>query len=210
MPVITVEGKSSIFRAAERGTLTVSLTTRGSQRIDTLTRHNERHNALVALAVARRDANVATWHQAGRVGTWSHTTKDDGVVHRAHSTVQIKYRGFEALAEDVARLAEVDGTSVSVGWALTEDTKRELTTLAQGRAIADATGKARSYADAVRSGGGSDISLTKVTEAHLVRATSAVPGSYTRGSAGGASGQAQITTPDIEAEAAVVAEFLLP
>lgn len=210
MPVITVEGKSSIFRAAERGTLSITLSTRGSQRAETVKRHNERHNALVALAVSRRDATAATWFQAGRVGTWTYTSTDDGIQHRASSTVEIKYRDFEALAEDVARLAEIDGTFVHVQWALTEDTKRELTAVAQGRAIADATGKGRSYAEAIRPGAQNEISLTRVTEAHLARTNSAVTGSYTRGSAGGSSGQAQITTPDIEVEAAVVAEFVLP
>ncbi|GAA3644912.1 SIMPL domain-containing protein [Microbacterium marinilacus] len=220
MTSITVEGSHRIYRAAERGTLQLTVSLKGTDRDRVVRTHADLHNEVAAAVRARREAGAATWYDAGRISVWAYTPDPTQkhpkpvTTHRASSTIEAKYADLAMLADDVAGFSAREGVAVGpVQWSLTEATRTGLQAEAAAGAIADATKRALTYAEAIRPGGGVHLALARVIESHLHGAGGGggFAGTYARGAAMAMadSAPAEITTPDLEVSASVVAEFQL-
>lgn len=163
-----------------------------------------------------------TWSSVGAIGTRSwRPFQTKGVtppqMYAATADVQVKFRDKGALAYFVDTWAGQPGVTVRyVQWALTEQVRLKSEADALGRAVAQATERARVMAAA---GGYADVRLVEVADPGLLsgmRAAQAGPsGVYAMSGRGGVSsagsteqGPVEITPEDVDITSTVHARFV--
>lgn len=162
--IITVQGSASEWLDAERGTATIRVSFDGPQRQPVFEAATEAASGITAALRELGDGAVTRW-SADRVAVWSQRPwnnqgKQLAPVYTAALGVTARFRDFDALAEFVERFATTPGVTVAgIEWDLTEETRTAALTRVRSAAVADATAKARAYADAAGLGELSPVAI---------------------------------------------------
>ena len=155
--IVTVEGQFDAHHPAERGTVRLRVGAQGEAREPVITKTKALHTALSAEVQAMLDGakGPVTWWSADRMQVWSSQPwNKDGkqlpLVHHAAVSLEVKFSDLGRLAAWTEEVAMREGVTVlGIDWALTEITKRRLTTEAQHRAVKHAVDKATAYAQSL-------------------------------------------------------------
>lgn len=221
---ITVTGVGKVSLPPERATvhLTVGFETANQQEA------LDRTTATLHEVVRHIDylkgmsPSPTTWSSVGAIGTRSwRPFQTKGVtpppMYAAKADVQLKFRDQGALAYFVDTWAGQPGVTVRyVQWALTEQVRLKSEADALGRAVAQATERARVIAKA---GGFADVRLVEVADPGLLAgmrsAQGGSSGGYAMSARGGAplagsaeQGLVEITPEDIDIQSTVHARFV--
>jgi len=152
---ISVTGEAKAHRAAERGTVHLTIGFEGRRRAEVLPPTEALHAEVTAvLGSLRDDAGPVTWWSSDqiRVGghrPWNNQGKQLPIVYRTAVTVRAKFSDFERLGSWVTELSQRDGVTVNrIEWTLTERTRDTVTAEVRRAAVADAIDKATAYAEA--------------------------------------------------------------
>lgn len=215
---ITVEGRFTHHRAAERGTVSLVVGFEGPQRDDVVQRATHAHARIVdqVRALHHPSSGPVTWWAAQRLSVWSRRPwNDEGkqlpFVHHANVGLDAKFSDLARLAEWVEQVAVLDGVSVQgVSWTLTDVTRKQLVADARARAVADAVARATAYAAALGLG---DVRAVELAEPGMLgdhsrpTASQSVAAARTASSTNGG-GRLDLKPEDITVDSAVHARFL--
>jgi uncharacterized protein len=153
---ITVQGTHTAWFDAERATVHVSAAFDGPERDEVFARATQTAAEVTALITPLHDAAAGpvTWWSSDRVSVWSDRPwNNDGkrlpLVYHATIGLQAKFNDFDALSRVIEQLAVMDGVNVGgIEWDLTDDRRTAVTDDVRRKAVADAVGKAATYASA--------------------------------------------------------------
>ena len=151
--IITVQGSASEWLDAERGTATVRISFDGPKRAPVVEATSTAGAELTAALEELAGGAVTRW-SADRIAVWSHRPwnadgKQLAPVYNAVLTARARFQDFDALAAFIERFATAPGVEIDgVEWELAAETRRAAEARVRTAAVADATAKARAYADA--------------------------------------------------------------
>ncbi|MEX7473178.1 SIMPL domain-containing protein [Mycobacterium adipatum] len=165
---ITVRGSFSAFQPPERGTVHASISYHGPD-AEWVYDRVARDLDVVKQSILRLkdgDSGAVTWWSAQQLRTWTNRpTNRDGeelpLVHVASVGIEVKFRDFTALSQWVGgHITGTEGFELSyVRWALTSNSREELTTRVRTGAVQDAAARAQLYADALDLGTVSPVAI---------------------------------------------------
>lgn len=165
---ITVRGSAWAEHAPERASVSVTISTRGPERTPVSEEATAALAALRSLLEGRHDpahGPVTRWSMdALTVSSDRQWVRDDEheVVHRARVSGVIEVSDLPALPPLLDELTAVPAVNVDgVDWSLTEARLLEVTEAVRQQAVADALGKATSYAAAL---GHSDVTAIAIAD----------------------------------------------
>jgi len=172
---ITVEGLSSIHRHAERGVISVAVSSDGSSKETVSQEVTSTSNLLQQMfkelapktetGTATSDAPITVFSM-GSIQSWSRIQYDKDNQpgprqYHASSSFEVIFRDFEKLgdvASSLFAMPHVDITSIS--WRLTDETRESLGSETRKAAMLNAIQKARDYAEVI----GREVVAVKITD----------------------------------------------
>lgn len=155
--VITVQGRYTARFAAERATVHLAVSFDGPARDEVVTSATTTAQNITEQLDALHDAAagpVVSW-SSDRVRVWAdrpwnNEGKQLPLVHHAQIGVTAVFSEFEALADVLGVVTLISGVQLGgIEWDLTKSTRISALAEVRARAVADATDKARVYAQAV-------------------------------------------------------------
>ena len=154
---IIVRGEARQRYPAERATVGLAATLEGADRTDVYRRAVALADPLTADLRRLQDGGAVTRWSSDQLRVFSYRpyseTKTRQLRYRVAIKVDAEFADFEALSEFLDRWAVEDGVDVNhTTWDVTEDNRREYEAQLRRAAVADATQKAQSYADAAGRG----------------------------------------------------------
>lgn len=160
--VITVQGRSTARHAAERAVVRLGVSFDGPARDAVFAKANAAAETLRDAIQSLHDAAagpITTWSsdsiQVWSDRPWNQDGKQLPLVYHARIGFTAEFSDFDSLSRFLEQQAAADGVTINwVEWKLTDERKDAATTEVRALAVADATRKAQTYADA--------IGLTKV------------------------------------------------
>lgn len=154
--IITVRGSAWAEHTPERARVAFTISTRGPERAPVTEQASSAMTVVRDLVERRHDASrgpVTRWSMdALTVSSDRHWVRDDEheIVHRARVSGEIEVSELDALAGLLDDLTAVPAVNIDgIDWSLTEARELEATESVRQAAIADALGKATSYAAAL-------------------------------------------------------------
>ncbi len=155
--VITVQGQHTARYAAERGTAHLAVSFDGPDREEVVASATSTARQITEHIASLHDASsgpVVSW-SSDRVRVWSDRPwSSDGAqlppVHHAQIGITAVFSEFETLADVLGLVTVMPGVQLGgIEWELTRSTRVSALAEVRSRAVADATDKARVYAQAV-------------------------------------------------------------
>ncbi|MBX3093478.1 MAG: SIMPL domain-containing protein [Cryobacterium sp.] len=155
--VITVQGRDVARHAAERAVVRLGVSFDGPARDAVFTDASTAAESLRGAIESLHDSSagpITTWSsdsiQVWSDRPWNQDGKQLPLVYHARIGFTAEFDDFDALSRFLERQAAADGVAISwVEWKLTDERKDAATTEVRARAVADATRKAQTYADAI-------------------------------------------------------------
>lgn len=195
-PTITVNGEASTQHAAERGTVTLNLTSASPDREAVSSKVFETYNRLAKKAEAFTESGAATWHRA-TVPTISSSKQQwqgefdeepqERVIHHVSASILVKFSDFSALGEWLGELAEEEIVFVRpTEWSLTGTTRKAKEAEVRKLALTNARKRACEFMEAegivpesLRLVEATEEAATPKTFAGAMRGSAPVPEGYT-------------------------------
>lgn len=215
--IITVQGSFTAWYPAERATVRLAVAFDGPRRPEVLDAATRNLQTVISSIkeLHHPDDGPVTWFSSDRIRIWAQRPwnkegKQLAPVHHAAINVTVKFKDFDALAEWIARVAEVEGVQVNgIDWTLTQARRTALTTEVRSRAVKDAADKARVFAQAIGLG---HVSAVAIADPGMlgVRGDGDAPApAMMRAAAahGGGGATLDFTPEDIQVSASVDARF---
>lgn len=155
--VITVQGRHVARHAAERAVVRLGVSFDGPARDAVFAETNTAAEALREAIESLHDASagpITTWSsdsvQVWSDRPWNQDGKQLPLVYHARIGFTAEFDDFDALSRFLEQRAAADGVTISwVEWKLTDERKDAVTTEVRALAVADATLKAQTYANAI-------------------------------------------------------------
>ncbi|MFZ1382664.1 MAG: SIMPL domain-containing protein [Scrofimicrobium sp.] len=168
MTTIQATGTGIASIPAELATITANIDARSSDRSTSVANATTLHNEVVDTAKKLIESGDAIWHSASPIRTMAQKTYVNGqpdqvaIEYVTTSYVKIKLSNLELVSELATKLAEA-GVDASVGWSLTDETKRSTESDVRKQAVVEAGQVAADYAEALGEQIGVVLSITDVS-----------------------------------------------
>lgn len=157
MTTITVAGEAEVERAAELGTVHLSVSTEGPVRQGVVDEAGRIHAVIISGIVALQDAEagvITRWTSDGVTVSSSRPWNQDGLqlpfVHTATAPISVTFADAGRLSDWLGSVATNDAVVVNgVEWSLTDATTAEVTADVRVQAVKAAVRAAATYAAAL-------------------------------------------------------------
>ena len=200
MTKIEATGVGKFFRRAERATVSANIKAGSPDRAESVREAARLHAAVVARAQSLQQAGAATSYEATPLSTYEWSDDANPRRFATTATIQVTLQDLDLVSSLTTELAD-EGVTATVAWALTDETRRDRERAARQEAVRQSRTVADDYAEAL---GQKVVEVVSVTDQWQGFGPAA---RFMAADAGLFAGPVEVTVPDIEVSATVVATY---